>query len=232
MHWSKKCTGFEDTVLSALSTVRENVLLFCNNCVQQGRRDLFLNKPAQPEERTDKIAEKIETVLSSVWNVEKTLLKTPAPAAAVAALEIVKTERDANPFALRVRGIPESKNKEKGLRFQEDLAIVKKILNILTGTDPVIDDAYRLGMWNNDFNRPPRTLLVILRSQIDKRVILSSLVKLKTSEFYKNVYVSRDLSTVEYRRECKLLKIRKDFISSGFPRNALRLKDNELLKKK
>ena len=127
MHWSKKCTGFEDTILSALSTVRENVLLFCNNCDQQGRRDLFLNKPAQPEERTDKIAEKIETVLSSVWNVEKTLLNTPAPAAAVEAPEIVKTERDANLFALRVRGIPESKNKEKGLRFQEDLAAVKKL---------------------------------------------------------------------------------------------------------
>ena len=102
MHWSKKCTGFEDTVLSALSTVRENVLLFCNNCVQQGRRDLFLNKPAQPEEETDKIAEKTEIVSSSVWNVEKILLNTPAPAAAVEAPEIVKT--------LRVRGISESKN--------------------------------------------------------------------------------------------------------------------------
>ena len=157
------------------------MLLFCNKCVQQGRINLFLNKPAQPEERTDKIAEKVETVLSSVWNVEKTLLNTPAPAAAVEAPEIVKTERDANPFALRVRGIPQSKNKEKGFRFQEDLAALKKTLNFLTGTDPVIDDAYRLGIWNNDINRPPRTLLVIPRSQIDKRVILSSLVKLKTS---------------------------------------------------
>ena len=126
----KKCAGFQDTVLSALSTVRENVLLFCINFVQQGRRDLFLNKPAQPEERTDKIGEKIETVLSSVWNVEKTLLKTPAPAAAVDAPEIVKTEREANPSALRVRGIPESKNNEKCLRLQEDLAAVKKILEL------------------------------------------------------------------------------------------------------
>ena len=140
---------------------------------------MFLNKPAQPEERIDKIAKKIETVLSSVWNVEKALLNTPA--AAVEAPEIVKTERDANPFALRVRGIPQSKNKEKCFRFQEDLAALKKTLNFLTGTDPVIDDAYRLGIWNNDINRPPRTLLVIPRSQIDKRVILSSLVKLKTS---------------------------------------------------
>ena len=178
--------------------------------------------------QTDKIAEKIQTILSSVWNVEKALLNTPAPADAVEAPEIVKTERNTSPFALRVRGISERKNEEKDLRFQEDFAAVKKILNFLTDTDPVIDDAYRLGMLNNDINRPPRTLLVILRSQIDKRVIFSSLVKLKTSEFHKNVYVSRDLSTVAYRR---LLKLRKDFISSGVQRNTPRLKDNELLRK-
>ena len=88
--------------------------------------------------------------------------------------------------------------------------MVSEILSSLIDRKPPITNVRRLGRYdserakaNQNFNRP---VLVTLANQWDKRLILSSLSRLRGRK--DNLSISRDLSSDEVKLEKDLLKER------------------------
>ena len=92
LHMSPSCTKYSNKIINALQQVNQNVLLLCNACVQQNKRDMVLDIIKSPPRKQNnlEIIDDIQTTIK-----EKISSKINA--------------RTANDLAIRIRGIDESK---------------------------------------------------------------------------------------------------------------------------
>ena len=100
--------------------------------------------------------------------------------------------------SIRMRGIPESKEKNPRMRQEHDLPEVQKILSHLD-VETEIGDIVRLGKYDENKRR---TILLKVPNVWERQLILSSARKLKTVKH--PVFLSRQLSNEEVMLERKL----------------------------
>ena len=114
MHMSPSCRKFSNEIINALQQVKQNVLLLCNACVQQNKRDVILDIIKSPPQKQynlkikDDIQTTIKEFISSKMNA-----------------------RTANDLAIRIRGIDESKKETARERAEEDIQEIQSILKFL-----------------------------------------------------------------------------------------------------
>lgn len=224
-----------------------NVLLLCNGCATNGTRDEIISRSSQKHVETT-LRPEIENILKpEIVNIrnnstemkeifkkfeEKSAQKIDDNITSIPTL--AKEGRPADPLSIRIRGLKESNKKSTCERMQEDSEMVSEVLSSLIDRKPPIMNVKRLGRYDSEkakviqnFKRP---VLVTLANQWDKRLILSSLSKLRGRN--DNLSISRDFSADEVRAEKELLKERYRLITEeGIPRNCLRIFDFKLQRK-
>ena len=229
MHWTARCTGFSDNVLADLEEVRMNILLLCNNCAMNGTRDEIISRASrnQVEETLKPELETIRTTSEQINLSMKNFEKTASHKINDATTSIPnegKKERAADPLSIRIRGVKECNKKEACDRLKEDSEAVSDILESLIARRPQLTNVKRLGKYDKVKENPNicRPLLVTFANQWDKRLILSSLSKLKGRRDH--ISISRDLSSEEVKHERELLKERYRLINEeGIPRDCIRI---------
>ena len=208
-HWTNRCTGFEDELLKLLSQVRNNFLLVCNTCSDSGKRDQLISDISNMRNEnkfTESIAEirgvvsdlgsklaenqeEIKVTASSMLSTVSgaNFWKQSRPEGSNGQIQDSKSKaRESDPLAVRIRGIPE-KGKSTNEKLLHDRKQIEEIMDIL-GTKCVITDITRAG--NPKIERKSARPLIVTFSNVwEKRIVLSSLSKLKNSG--KKIYQSR-----------------------------------------
>ena len=123
---------------------------------------------------------------------------------------------------IRLQGIPESEDKTPRQRYEHDKRAVNLMLQHLN-INTEITDIRRMGVFQAG---RARTIVFKVATKWDKRLILSSVAKLKMYE--EKVFLSRELPPNEAKLESQYLKKRKELIDSGVDRKSLRMKDGKL----
>ena len=233
MHWTARCTGFSDNVLAALEEVRMNILLLCNNCncAMNGTRDEIISRASrnQVKETLKPELETIRTTSEQINLSMKTFEKTASHKINDATTSIPnegKKVRVADQLSIRFRGVKECNKKEACDRLKEDSEAVSDILENMIARRLQLTNVKRLGKYYLDkVKENPNIctpLLVTFANQWNKRLILSSLSKLKRRR--DNISISRDLSSEEVKYERELLKERYRLINEeDIPRDCIRI---------
>ena len=162
-----------------------------------------------------KAVSEIKSFLTSKPPIEAvpTVVTTPKPEAPPKPVEEID--------GIRIRGIPESNEKEARLRQEHDLAQVQKLLaHVEVNAD--IGDVIRLGRHEEV---KTRTILSKIPNAYQRRMILLSARKVKT--FGEPVFLSRQLKE-EADRENQALMRRRELINDGTEPNNLRVRDGNL----
>ena len=228
MHMTPQCTKFSNEVINAIQQVNLNVLLICNLCVSQNKRDVVIDLLKEKPEKVVQIQDTLKTVIKDTMDtklneIEKTNEQHKR--------EIVKAKVENKPEKVNssntdlnvlVRGIDESKDKDLRIRIEKDRQEVKTVLQFLALND-TINDCKRVGKYTPDKHRP---LLVTMPSAFDKRLLLSSLARLKNYD--KKVYISRELSPEERQLQNRALKARRIMIDKGIPRKDIKVNECKL----
>ena len=163
-----------------------------------------------------KAVSEIKSFLTSKPPIEAvpTAVPTPRPEAPPKPVEEID--------GIRIRGIPESNEKEARLRQEHDLAQVQKLLaHVEVNAD--IGDVIRLGRHEEG---KTRTILLKIPNAYQRRMILLSARKLKT--FGEPVFLSRQLTKEEADRENQALMRRRELINDGTEPKNLRVRDGNL----
>ena len=128
-------------------------------------------------------------------------------------------------LGIRIRGVPESKEKSDIDRMQEDLGTIDRILAFLQIDDRKLSKATRIGKFNPD--KGPRTLLFNTESSISKNLILKSTSKLKDfSEL--RVLISPELSKADAEKENNCLKKRRELIAKNHDPSKIKIRNLKL----
>ena len=208
MHMSPSCTKFSNEILNALQQVNQNVLLLCNACVHQNKRDVILDIIKIPPQKQNNLEIKDD--------IQTTIKET---------ISSKINARTANDPAIRTRGIDESKKETARERTEEDVQELQSILKFLK-LDCQITDCRRMGIFKDGRHR---TFLATMPCMYDKRILLLSLSRLK--RYNKTVYISKDYSLQEKEQLNNCLKKRKDLIDAGFPRKKLKSNECDIIRK-
>ena len=118
-----------------------------------------------------------------------------------------------------MRGLLELDSKNSRDRHEHDLGEVNKLFAFLT-VETKITDLKRLGKYEE--GKRPRTIVVNVSIEWQKRLILMSLAKLKNYD--KTLFVSKELSSSEFLIDNKLMK-RRTMIETGVSAKNLMLRD-------
>ena len=234
MHWTKTCTGFSESLLSGLSEVRNNILMICNKCSDNGKRDAVVSMVSRQQAaletiksqikeaeaslkcKSDKALQKYSDVLlSKLEENSLPLVKHSSPELDLEQTKQVEKERD----GIRIHGLPEVGNRVASERFEHDLAEVNKIFAHF-GLQCEATDVRRLGKYDP---ARPRTIIANVEKPCDRRRILLSLPKLK--DYPVKLFISRELNEKEYALENLLLKKRREMITNGKDSSCLRIRD-------
>ena len=220
MHMSPSCTILSIKILNALQQVNQNVLLLCNACVQQNKRDLILDIIKSPPQKQNnlEIKEDIQTTIKETISSKINEIENKLPTANnnIEKNPTVKA-RTANDLAIRIRGIDESKKETARERAEEDIQEIQSILKFLK-LDCQITDCRRMGAFKDGRHC---SILATMPCMYDKSILLLSLSRLK--RYCKTVYISKDYSLQEEEQLNNCLKKRKDLIDAGFPRKNLKI---------
>ena len=128
-------------------------------------------------------------------------------------------------FGIRIRGVPESKEKRDIERMQEDLGTIDRILAFLQIDDRKLSKATRIGKFNPD--KGPRTLLFNTESSISKNLILKSTSKLK--DFWElRVFISPELSKADAEKENNCLEKRRELIVKNHDPSKIKIRNLKL----
>ena len=124
---------------------------------------------------------------------------------------------------IRIRGIPESTEKEARLRQEHDLDEVQKVLTLMV-VNASIEDVIRLGRYDEN---KIRTILLKVPNAYQRRMILLSARKLKNSP--QPIFLSRQLTKEEADQENLALVRRRQLISDkSVDRKDIRVHDATL----
>ena len=235
IHLTEKCTNLSATAIDGITELKTNVILLCNDCVEQNKRDEIISLIAKMEVS--------ETNQSQITNIEKEMIELknslleiktamidksdPPKTTQVnqpAVNQIRKTpEATMVPEGIRVRGIKESDDRDPRKRQEHDLAEIQQVFAHIE-VNCNINDLLRLGPRNDT---KTRTILVKVSNPWQRRLILSSASKLKTYD--KPVYLSRELSREEATQENEALQKRRELINEKIDKKDLRIRDGKLL---
>ena len=128
---------------------------------------------------------------------------------------------------IRIRGIPESVEKEARLRQEHDLAEVQKVLTHMV-VNASIGDVIRLGRYDEN---KIRTILLKVPNAYQRRMILLSARKLKNSP--QPIFLSRQLTKEEADQENLALVRRRQLIrDKSVDRKDIRVHDATLYNRK
>ena len=235
MHLTRACTGISEAAIMGIKEISQNILLICNECVKRNHRNTILNTLTQSRSELDQgkltlMTEKFEGFKKEMESLKqsfedmKITTKRQQPESTN-----VPTQKPMSQLAydgIRLRGIEELKSKDSRERYEHDLEEVNKLFAFLT-KNAKITDLKRLGKFEED-NTKPRTIIVKLSNECQKRLILVSLSKLKNYD--KTVYVSKELNPNELQAENKLLKQRRELIDNGTQPSNLRIRELKLYK--
>ena len=226
MHMTKTCTGISETAILGISEISQNVLLLCNCCVGNNRKESMINdlmqtRPSIAETKLNEIAEQFSTFKQEIDSLKQKIDETskkPQNRNEPKQPALNKPESSYN--GIRIRGLLELGSKSSRDRHEHDLEEVNKLLAFLT-VEAKITDLKRLGKYEE--GKRPRTIVVNVSNEWQKRLILMSLAKLKNYD--KTVFVSKELSPSEFLIENKLLMKRRTMIETGVSAKNLRLRD-------
>lgn len=234
MHLTKKCTQLSEQVIAAIIELGANIMLLCNECVCQNKRDKFVKKAftekKQEEDSTilQNLTKEIESIKASVTQMNDKIeasSKTPVIRPDVPLSVPRPMMQTRPPDGIRIRGIPESNSRNERERKEHDLQAINEIL-VHLNVSPSVSDINRMGKFENGKSR---TVLLRVQNPWEKRLILSSAAKLKN--FRIPIYISRELSHSEHEIEKILLKKRKDLIDEGADRKDLSIRQMKLFRK-
>ena len=235
IHWTTKSTGFAGNILTALNEVRMNVLLICNDCASNGTRDEIISRGSRNLVEST-LKPEVESIKHSSKQLTETIKTFEATAVKKLEEKITSTpvqkelKRATDALSIRIRGLKEPINKVPRDRLQEDWDTVSAVLTGLIDRKTELSNVKRLGKFNADNANYCRPLLVTLVSQWDKRLILSSLSKLKGRD--DKLSISRHLSSQVVLTEKELLQERYRMITvESIPRNCIRIFDFKLQRK-
>ena len=222
------------TAIAGITELKTNVMLLCNDCVEQNKRDEIISLIAKMEIK--------ETNQSQITNIEKEKLElknslleiktamidksdpTKTTQVNQPAATIRKTpEATMVPEEIRVRGIKESDDRDPRKRQEHDLAEIQQVFAHIE-LNCNINNLLRLGPRNDT---KTRTILVKVSNPWQRRLILSSASKLKLYD--KPVFLSRELSREEATLENEALQKRRQLINEKIDKKDLRIRDGKLL---
>ena len=226
MHMTKICTGISEPAILGISEISQNVLLLCNCCVGNNRKesminDLMQSRPSIAETKLNEIAEQFSTFKQEIDSLKQKIddtNKKPQNRNEPEQHALNKPESSYN--GIRIRGLLELDSKSSRDRHEHDLEEVNKLFAFLT-VEAKITVLKRLG--KNEEGKRPRTIVVKVSNEWQKRLILMSLAKLKNYD--KTLFVSKELSPSEFLIENKLLMKRRTMIDTGVSAKNLRLRD-------
>ena len=233
MHLTKQCSGISEAAIMGIKEISQNVILNCNECVKNNQRDTILStivtsRPSMTDEKITTMTEQFENfrkemefIKQSVEDMKSAPKRPPHPEPTQ--LISRKPNAQATYDGIRIRGIEKMKSKDSRKRHELDLEEVNQLFAFLT-INAEVTDFKRLGKFEDASK--PRTIIVKLSNDWQKRLILVSLAKLKHYE--KTVYVSKELSPNELPAENKLLKQRRELIDNGFPPRDLCIRELKL----
>ena len=258
MHLSKKCTGFADDPIKGIIQGGLNILLVCNQCVFTKRRDAMISRiPSQAQEgKIAKVIEEVNNFKSAVmekldlndhdamltevteirneftdFQTEWSRRKKPSTSEqSDTGNELVQETSKANQLydGIRLRGVPESNAKTSHARLAHDMEHVKKILehsDVKTTTSNI----RRAGNFDES-RKNPRPIKITVPNALAKRLILLSVVKMK-SYATKKIYLSKELTPSELILERTSLSLRRRFLEKKVDAKDLRLRNLVLQRK-
>ena len=234
IHLTEKSTILSATAIAGITELKTNVMLLCNDCVEQNKRDEIISLIAKMEVS--------ETNQSQITNIEKEMIELKNSLLEIKTAMIEKSdppkttqvnqpaatirktpEATMVPEGIRVRGIKESDDRDPRKRQEHDLAEIQQVFAHIE-VNCNINDLLRLGPRNDT---KTRTILVKVSNPWQRRLILSSASKLKTYD--KPVYLSRELSREEATIENEALQKRRELINEEIDKKDLRILDGKLL---
>ena len=212
MHMTKTCTGISETAILGISEISQKVLLLCNCCVGNNRKESMINdlmqtRPSIAETKLNEIAEQFSTFKQEIDSLKQKIDETskkPQNRNEPKQPALNKPESSYN--GIRIRGLLELGSKSSRDRHEHDLEEVNKLFAFLT-VEAKITDLKRLGKYEE--GKRPRTIVVNVSNEWQKRLILMSLAKLnqhqqKNSSF-KCHFTNRLRYTMSHRDEPKQL---------------------------
>ena len=230
MHLTKNFTGPSEAAVNGVLAIGKNALLLCNKCIEEKRHE----KLAQParvntvsnehQESQVKNPETEMTELKKTVSEIKTLLTRKPPDSGQPAQNspITKSqEQMPKPTeeldGIRIRGIPESTEKEARVRQEHDLAEAQKLLTHME-VNAIIGDVIRFGRYEE--------ILLKVPNAYQRRMVLLSARKLKT--FTRPIFLSKQLTKDEADLENLALVRRRELINEGADPKNLRVRDATL----
>ena len=236
MHLNEDCTGLSEAAVNGVPALGKNALLICNKCVEEKRQDNLTQAAHETttskelQETQMKTLENEMTDLKKTVTEIKTLLTTkqpdsdyPTQPSSIASRQKPPPKPADELDGTRIRGIPESMEKEARLRQEHDLAKVQKVLTHMD-VNASIGDVIRLG--RHDENKT-RTTIFKVPNAYQRRMIFLSLRKLKNSP--QPIFLSRKLTKEEADQENLALVRRRQLISDkSVDRKDIRVHDATL----
>ena len=139
MHLNETGTLLNETALKGIVALGQNVLLLCNTCVGENKEENIAKLLQQPiPNKTEQILSiekdlgELKQTVSEIKDYMKEKQDQPAQEKSnvVSPLRQKKTPTAEDLTGIRIRGIPELKEKDPRMRQEHELSEVQKILVI------------------------------------------------------------------------------------------------------
>ena len=183
--------------------------------------DLMQARPSIAETKLYEIAEEFSTFKQEIGSLKQKKDETSKkPQNRNEPKQQTFKKPESNYNGIRIRGLLELDPKNSRDRHEHDLKEVNKMFAFLT-VEAKITDLNRLGKYEE--GKKPRTVVVNVSYESQKRLTLMSMAKLKNYD--KTLFVSKELSPSEFLIENKLLMKRRRMIETGVSAENLRPSD-------
>lgn len=248
MHLSEECTGLSLSSIAVIKDLSRNLLLLCNQCVEMNKRDEIVQRSTllqMQDKYSSHIVNKIEEKVISKLDTSLTnFMKTGSEKMTQYVDKVIKPEFSKmnkqvrtspavqntvsynTATCFRIQGIPEDTGSDKSENVIPTNEIIHSVLEKLQ-VQPVISHVQRLGKF--DLKRvKPRTVLVTVTSNWDVRKVLAKSRQQWSTLAEEGIFILPALSKEESDKENQCLKLRREYINNGTPKENIKIKNFEL----
>ena len=232
MHLNPTCTGLSNVAINGIKEPGALVDLFCDDCVENNRKDRLLNTikvndklnckleslertiEKSIDERVSRVVEKCETRFEEVVTkiIEKRLEpQTKAIPNKTGPLKTPKTHHNVK-SSFRVRGLPEDIIKEVMTEIRDDVKIERH---------------QRLGKFDKE-RTAPRNVIVTLSNDWDVRFVLAKSAENRKRIKEMGIHILPPLSVEDAKRENMCLKKQRELLNNGITPSQLKIRNFEL----
>ena len=235
MHLTKNCTGLSEAAVNGVLAIGKNALLLCNKCIEEKRHEKLAQSAhvnTVSNEHQESQMKNLETEMTdpkkTVYEIKTLLTRKPPDSGQPAQNSLITKSQEKMPKppeeldGIRIRGIPESTEKEARVRQEHDLVEVQKLLTHME-VNAIIGDVIRLGRYEEN---KTRTILLKVPNAYQSRMVLLSARKLKT--FSQPIFLSKQLTKEEADLENLAVVRRRELINKGTDPKNLRVRDATL----